>query len=89
MPRQTASRSLLEWVDAVADRFEVEWRSGQPPSVEDYLEGTMGDKRLLLLHELARIDLERRITGCHGSCCRGGTGTPRKKRPDPIPSLFA
>src|SRR5579871_2564905 len=59
-PRPMDSRSVLEWVDAVADRFEVEWRSGQPPRIEDYLEGTVGEKRLLLLHELTKIDLERR-----------------------------
>jgi serine/threonine protein kinase/WD40 repeat protein len=58
---QIASRSLLEWIDAVADRFEVEWNIGQSPVLEDYLEGTVGEKRLLLLHELAKIDLERRL----------------------------
>jgi WD40 repeat protein len=53
--------TLLEWVDSVADRFEAVWRSGPPPRIADYLDGTTGKKRTTLLRELAKIDLERRV----------------------------
>jgi serine/threonine protein kinase/WD40 repeat protein len=53
--------TLLEWVDAVADRFESSWQNGQPRRIEDYLDDTVGEKRTLLLRELAKIDLERRL----------------------------
>jgi serine/threonine protein kinase/WD40 repeat protein len=53
--------ALLERVDGVADRFEACWASGQAPSIRDYLGDTVGEERLALVRELARIDLERRV----------------------------
>jgi WD40 repeat protein len=53
--------TVLEWVDAMADRFEASWQIGRPPRIADYLEGTSGQKRSTLLRELVKIDLERRI----------------------------
>jgi WD40 repeat protein/tRNA A-37 threonylcarbamoyl transferase component Bud32 len=52
--------TLLEWVDAVADRFEAGWRGGRQPDIADYLGGVEGKKRTALVHELVRIDRERR-----------------------------
>jgi WD40 repeat protein len=59
-PALAGSCSLLEWVDAVADRFEAGWKSGTPPRIADYLDDTVGEKRSALLHELVKIDQERR-----------------------------
>ncbi len=58
--------ALLEWVDAIADRFEAGWRSGRPPRIGDYLDDSVGEKRIALLRELARIDLERRTRAGEG-----------------------
>jgi serine/threonine protein kinase/WD40 repeat protein len=58
--RQSDRYTLLEWVDAVADRFEAEWKIGQPPCIADYLHDMVGEKRSVLLRELVKIDLERR-----------------------------
>jgi WD40 repeat protein len=59
-PAQPGSYALLEWVDAVADRFEAGWKSGAPPRIADYLDDTVGEKRCALLRELVKIDQERR-----------------------------
>src|SRR5262245_17026279 len=47
---------VLEWVDAVADRFEAAWRSGPPPRICDFLGPETGQRRSALLAELVRID---------------------------------
>jgi serine/threonine protein kinase len=60
-PMQLDRYTLFQWVDAVADRFEAEWQSGQPPCIADYLHDIVGAKRSLLLRELVKIDLERRL----------------------------
>jgi serine/threonine protein kinase/WD40 repeat protein len=60
-PRQPDPYNLLEWVDAIADRFEAAWKSGQLPTIADYLGDTTGEKRSVLLRELVRIDWERRL----------------------------
>ncbi len=50
----------LEWIDEVADRFEAAWRDlPTPPTVAAYLDSA-GERRLPLLHELIRIDLQYR-----------------------------
>jgi serine/threonine protein kinase/WD40 repeat protein len=53
--------TLLEWVDAIADRFERSWNTGETPRISDYLVDTVGEKRTTLARELAKIDLERRV----------------------------
>ncbi len=53
--------SLLEWVDSVADRFETAWKNGASPRIVDYLGAETGERRSVLLRELAKIDLERRL----------------------------
>jgi serine/threonine protein kinase/WD40 repeat protein len=60
LPKDLEPDSMLEWVDAVADRFEAEWRASRRPCIADYLGDTIGKKRQALIVELARIDLERR-----------------------------
>jgi WD40 repeat protein len=52
-------RALLEWIDAIADRFDAAWRAGAPPPLGEYLAG-VGDGRVQLLKELVKIDLEHR-----------------------------
>lgn len=54
------SLALLEWVDAAADRFEKAWQSGTPPDLNDFLGDASGERRVALLRELVRIDLEYR-----------------------------
>lgn len=53
--------SLLEWVDSVADQFESAWKSGAPPRIGDFLGDASGEQRAVLIRELAKIDLERRL----------------------------
>src|SRR5262249_32257233 len=53
--------ALLEWVDEVADRFEAGWAAGRPPRITDHLGDTAGKKRAVLVRELVKIDLERRV----------------------------
>jgi WD40 repeat protein/tRNA A-37 threonylcarbamoyl transferase component Bud32 len=59
--------SVLEWVDSIADRFEDAWKRGESPRILDFLGDATGRRRLILLGELAKIDLERRRTG--GESC--------------------
>jgi serine/threonine-protein kinase len=47
---------LAEWIDDVADRFEVAWKSLTPPRIEDFLDGADGDRRAVLLVELEKVD---------------------------------
>src|SRR5262249_19657644 len=64
----TAAEPLAEWVDAVADRFEATWKAGPPPSLRDFLGGETGSRRVALLAELVRVDLD----------CRRQAGDPRQ-----------
>jgi serine/threonine-protein kinase len=61
-------RAVLEWVDAIADRFESAWKQGQRPIIAAFLRraetsevsATLEVKRLALLHELIALDMEYR-----------------------------
>jgi serine/threonine protein kinase/tetratricopeptide (TPR) repeat protein len=46
---------------AICDRFEVAWRAGSGPRIEDYLEGVEGRERADLLGKLLRLELELRV----------------------------
>jgi eukaryotic-like serine/threonine-protein kinase len=50
------------WVDAICDRFEVEWRDGRRPRIEDNLSAVNGDEdrpvRTELLRELLLLEIE-------------------------------
>ena len=52
--------ALAQRVDEVCERFEVAWRSGGRPRIEDYLRGASETERLVLLHELILLDVEYR-----------------------------
>src|SRR5215213_1615490 len=58
-PTDSALKSLVEWIDTVADRFDAAWREHPHPPLADFLSGTDGD-RLQLLKELVKVDLEYR-----------------------------
>jgi hypothetical protein len=46
----------LEWIDAVADRFEAAWQGGAPPLIRDFVGPETGACRSALVAELVKID---------------------------------
>jgi WD40 repeat protein/tRNA A-37 threonylcarbamoyl transferase component Bud32 len=56
-------RTLLAWIDGVADRFEAAWAAGAPPDLAPFVAGAGGARRHELLKELVKIDLEHRWRG--------------------------
>src|SRR6516225_7031122 len=84
--------SLLEWVDSVADCFEQAWKNDTPPRITDFLGSALGEERTLLLRELARIDIERRLwRGEHRSWEDYLCAFPelRKEASDPLSAIAA
>ncbi len=62
-PPNQGALSLLKWIDGVASRFEsawLNWQSGAPPSIENYLSDASSSHRVALLRELVLIDVEFR-----------------------------
>ena len=55
------SLSEAELVDQACDRFENEWRGGDWPCIEGYLDAVAESCRLTLLHELIKLELELRL----------------------------
>lgn len=55
--------SVLLQVDAVCDRFERAWQSGERPSLEEYLSGTPEPGRSVLFRGLLELELEYRRRG--------------------------
>lgn len=53
------------WIDKVADRFELAWRSGTRPRIEDFLGDEEGGHRRALLKELLKV--ERALRESDGS----------------------
>jgi hypothetical protein len=53
--------SPLPQIDLVAERFEQQWRQGEPPRIAHFLGDVPADLRLHLLAELVCIDLEHRL----------------------------
>jgi eukaryotic-like serine/threonine-protein kinase len=53
--------SPLREIDLVADRFEEQWRPGNPPPISAALDEVPAELRLRLLVELVCIDLEHRL----------------------------
>jgi serine/threonine protein kinase/Tfp pilus assembly protein PilF len=47
-------------IDAICDRFEVAWRAGESPRIEDYLDGWPEPERANLFWELLAVELELR-----------------------------
>ena len=56
-PPVVLSSADMVWIDEVADRFEVAWRSGDPPAIAAFLGGAAGPRREALVRELVRVDL--------------------------------
>lgn len=50
----------IGWVDEQADRFESAWKGGPPPDIAEFLSGATGSRRLALLQEIVKIDLDYR-----------------------------
>jgi eukaryotic-like serine/threonine-protein kinase len=48
------------WINALADRFEHAWKQGPRPRIEDYLAEVDEPRRVPLLNELLRVELELR-----------------------------
>ncbi len=53
--------TLAGRIDQVADRFERAWRSGDVPSLEEYLDGFPTEGRDALFRKLIALDLEYRL----------------------------
>ena len=51
------SSSIITRMDDACDRFEMGWRAGLRPRIEDYLGETPDPARATLLHELLVLDL--------------------------------
>ena len=49
------------WVDEILDRFDQAWHEGQSPELDDYLPSLDHPRRLHVLEELVRMDLECRL----------------------------
>ena len=52
--------SMAGQIDLVCDQFEMAWRSGKSPRIEDYLAPVPTDQREKLLGELLEIELDSR-----------------------------
>jgi serine/threonine protein kinase len=52
--------TVCDRLEEVLERFEDAWRGGKRPAVDDYLTGTGGERRALLL-ELVHVDLHYRL----------------------------
>jgi len=57
---QPKELQLKEWIDQLADSFEVAWNESPPARLSDFLGDAAGERRYSLLLELVRIDLEYR-----------------------------
>jgi len=53
--------AVVSRIDRTCDRFEAEWRAGQRPRVEDYLEGVEPSERPILLYHLLVLELDYRL----------------------------
>jgi serine/threonine protein kinase len=80
-------------VEAEFERFETAWKSGSPPSIDQFLSDASGseemrdsEKRQLLLVEIVAIDLERRWrskSACAWSTVKTGQAGTRELPPKP------
>jgi serine/threonine-protein kinase len=52
--------AALEQINAIAERFEDAWESGERPRIASYLDGEPGSIQAELVRHLLRVDLERR-----------------------------
>jgi hypothetical protein len=75
--------SLAERVDAACDRFELEWRAGRRPRVEDYLAAAPTSDREALRKALLAVELELRGAGA-ASTSGGGSSSRSGGEPSPV-----
>jgi eukaryotic-like serine/threonine-protein kinase len=61
---------LLEAIDAIADRFEQAWRSGQGSRIADHVQGVPLDQFGPLLRHLLRVEIELRREAGEEPCLR-------------------
>jgi serine/threonine protein kinase len=54
------SRSRLQRIDEICDRFEEAWQTGQRPRLDDYLGDTSECERSALVRELIALDIDYR-----------------------------
>ncbi len=52
-----ASAEVAENIDEACDRFEREWKSGNAPRIENYLDEAEAEQRDVLRQELLRVEL--------------------------------
>ncbi len=60
-PQDGGELSTRRRIDAACDRFEVAWRAGASPRIEEYLDGWPHPDRNELLFELLGVELELRL----------------------------
>jgi serine/threonine-protein kinase len=50
-------------ISAICDQFELDWRIGEPPNIEDYLARAQPEDRAMLEEDLVRVNQELRQAG--------------------------
>jgi serine/threonine protein kinase/tetratricopeptide (TPR) repeat protein len=63
-------------IEVVCNRFEVAWQTGDPPRIDDFLEGWTGAERFALQGELIALDSEYR--GRDGLCSGTTVALPHR-----------
>jgi hypothetical protein len=53
-------------MEDVCNRFEAAWQTGDPPRIEDFVEGWNGEARFTLQRELIALDTEYRRRNAPG-----------------------
>jgi eukaryotic-like serine/threonine-protein kinase len=60
LSERTLPLPVAQRVNAACNRFELAWKAGQRPDIEDFLEGTDGPERLALINELVALEIDYR-----------------------------
>jgi hypothetical protein len=63
-------------IEVVCNRFEAAWQTGDPPRIDDFLEGWTGAERYALQRELIALDSEYR--GRNGLCGEATAARPHR-----------
>ena len=61
MDFETPASSIPSEINSLLDRFDAEWRSGNSPSLREYLNFANPSNRIQLLEQLLRIEIEYRF----------------------------
>src|SRR5262245_46731133 len=62
--RQLLSLDLERQLDQICNRFEAEWKAGEQPRIDDFLNDWPHERRTHLFHELISLDIHYRSS--HG-----------------------